>query len=389
MAITVHSVSPSYVVEAPSASEGVANHFISTSSSSSEAPVNTWLLLELREPPVPPGLRIVDPDSGAIGVDPNTLIVFDIYDQDEDIDGYDAYVDGAVAWDRFSGFQYPYNGTHSSVSNVAFDGYDGYRITIDKTFPYGFSDSVVVRAVVDDTADYHLDETWSFSITNGVAPQIANRDPAPGATSVDPDTVIVFDVYDQNGDIDSYDAYVEGALAWDSEAGLFIAPYDGPLSSVSSVIVDGYDGYHVLLQRTSDFVSYEPIEVRVRVKDSGGNLLDQTYGFRIRDYTGALFADIFPTPYSDNNPRNALIEFDVYDPDSGLDLATLRVYIDGNTAYDGYGFLPPYDGYGSEVMGPFLIDGYDGYHIAIQSTGDYPSGGTVHVDVIIDNEEGN
>jgi hypothetical protein len=72
------------------------------------------------------------------------------------------------------------------------------------------------------------------------------------------------------------------------------------------------------------------------------------------------------------NAGSALISFDILDPDSDIQVDTIEVFVRGAKAYDGITdtFFAPYDGPDS-YFGATIIDGYDGYHIDIDSYNSY------------------
>lgn len=95
------------------------------------------------------------------------------------------------------------------------------------------------------------------------------------------DTNISFNVLDDASGVvqNSIDAYVDGDLALSNST--FISPFDGPNSSISVVTIDGYDGYNVVLDRSSDFIFEGTKTVRVLANDAYGNTLDDTFTFDI------------------------------------------------------------------------------------------------------------
>jgi len=58
---------------------------------------------------------------------------------------------------------------------------------------------------------------------------------------------------------------------------------------------------------------------------------------------------------------------------------SIRVHVKGESAYDGYNFISPYNGASSSIT-PINVDGYDGYKIVIDSNEDYFNIITVNVE---------
>jgi hypothetical protein len=112
----------------------------------------------------------------------------------------------------------------------------------------------------------------------GNAPHIdpLTLDPMPETGGIRSDSSCLFDI------LDSYDLlpgtfefYVNGSQAYGGNA--WIAPYDGYVGRVS---IDGYDGYHVRIDRPT-LPASSRVDIRVVAADSQAGLLDQTYGFWI------------------------------------------------------------------------------------------------------------
>jgi len=123
--------------------------------------------------------------------------------------------------------------------------------------------------------------TYSFTITDYVAPFLRNRNPGVAEAGVEGDANIEFDLVDDASGVNvaTIDAYVDGILAF-SGPSTFIAPFDGPSSSISPTVVDGYNGFHLVLDRTSKFSGSSTITVRVSARDFFSNHLDESYFFR-------------------------------------------------------------------------------------------------------------
>jgi len=125
--------------------------------------------------------------------------------------------------------------------------------------------------------------TWTFTIVDTIDPWLNNAFPTGDAES---NTNISFNVLDDStGVVPSLiDAYFDGNLIF-SGPSTFISPFDGPNSSFSSITVDGYDGYRVVLDRTQDFRFSDTHIVRVTARDAYGNLLDESFTFTIPETT--------------------------------------------------------------------------------------------------------
>lgn len=107
-------------------------------------------------PSIPSGklirrILVITPDDIWAGLDDvgkNTLTKIDIYDTQSVVDPttIDAYINGVSVYSGVSG----YNGTSSSISATTVDGYNGYRLIIDKETSYSSGQSVSVQINAKD-----------------------------------------------------------------------------------------------------------------------------------------------------------------------------------------------------------------------------------------------
>jgi hypothetical protein len=330
----------------------------------------------------PPFLRNLDPAAGYAQAPVGTDIELEIADAGVGVnaDSVVLSVDSQLAWSARTaqaGF---------SVSETPLA--DGYRYVIDPDAVFPDFHWVTVDAYaldLDTVLPNVLDAYYQFRTGDSNPPFLIGLDPDEGTSGNPADGYVSLDIVDREGSTigTSIVVTVDGGTAYD---GAFHFPYDGSGSSFTSGTYDGYDGYRIVLDRISDFASYQLVEVRAIAEDALGNELDRTYAFRIEDYVGPVLANEFPANGSDEAAPSTLVSFDMYDPGSGIDLSTLRIVIDGMDAYDGYGFVSPFDGY---VTGPVLIDGYDGYHVDIQIDGYYQSARHIVVEIDVSDREGN
>jgi hypothetical protein len=226
--------------------------------------------------------------------------------------------------------------------------------------------------------------TWYFD--SGNPPFIESKDPTSGATNVDADTLISFDVVDAESyiRISEMDAYINGSDAYRSGIG-FVSPFDGPSSSVTLLpggSIDGYDAYRVIVDYTSNYIAGTYTTVRCRVDDYGWNELDESWTFSI---PGWYFETGNPPFIENKNPAagasgvavDTLITFDITDAETFVRVSGMDAYVNGLDAYRGsVGFVPPFNGSSSSIT--FLpggsSDGYDAYRVVIDSTSDYVAG---------------
>jgi len=135
--------------------------------------------------------------------------------------------------------------------------------------------------------------SWSFTIIDHSAPFLRNRVPDTSSFGNEIDTTIAVDILDGGVGVNlsTIDAYVDGVLAF-TGGSTFIAPFNGPLSALTDVCVDGYDGYSLVLDNTADFITSTEKAIRITTRDLNGNQLDETYNFRI-----GVSATVVASPY--------------------------------------------------------------------------------------------
>lgn len=229
---------------------------------------------------------------------------------------------------------------------------------------------------------------WFFETGN--PPYLNNEFPAAGSVDQPVDTLISVDIVDAESfvDLSTLDAYVNGADAYRIGLG-FVSPYDGPASAITPTIVDGYDAYNLILDRTTNFPTNTDITTRIIVDDYGTNTLDGYWTFRIGE--PPFIESYSPVPGAIDIFPNTSISFDIVDRGSGVQASTLDAYVNGADAYDGVsGFIFPYNGPSSSFS--FVpggsIEGYDAYQVVIDNLALYSEGSIVTTRVTGDDNYG-
>jgi hypothetical protein len=119
-------------------------------------------------PPTTPFLANPSPIDTATGIDGYTLFSVDILSENT-INFIDAYVNDFLAFSD-SVFYSPYDGPSSSLLPTSFGGYDGYRLTLDRTTLYPASTLETVRVISTDiTGGTALDDSYSFRTGTGIS----------------------------------------------------------------------------------------------------------------------------------------------------------------------------------------------------------------------------
>lgn len=209
-------------------------------------------------------------------------------------------------------------------------------------------------------------------------PFLANK--YPDSYGVSPNVSVSVNLLPLSGYINTntIDAYVDGSLAF-SGPSTFIVPYNGPSSSLAPISIDSYDGYHLVLDRATDFDIGTYHTVRITCQDSYGTSLDQSWPFSIHNMVESLdqgpyeitFDVTFSVPMNEDSdltgPANYVFndgaytrKIDILSP-TMVRLWTELVY--GENTYtvtvsnvtDSYGATIP-SGYNTASVSPFISD---------------------------------
>ena len=122
---------------------------------------------------------------------------------------------------------------------------------------------------------------FSFTTEDYEAPLLRNTSPSDGEGGISLDSLISLDVVDAGVGVDrsTIAIYVNGSQVFQGPS-TFIAPYNGPQSSISATSTGGYDGYNIVLDNTGNLSFATTYTVRVVAEDYENNSLDTTFSFK-------------------------------------------------------------------------------------------------------------
>jgi len=215
-------------------------------------------------------------------------------------------------------------------------------------------------------------------------PVLQNQNPAPNDTGVDPDTLIYLEVddLDEGIDLSSLKVWVQGSLAYRGDTGVFLAPFNGPSSSISLV----GSVYQVTLDRSSPFLEWETVSVQVYVRDLAGipNELDESYTFRTWDVTAPTTTPYSPTGAGQD--KQVLITCSLRDVGgSGVVQSTINATVQGFAAIVNGVFQPGFQGVSSAIT----ANGFNGFDVVIDRQADHPSSAAINVFITAQDVAGN
>ncbi|NOZ60263.1 MAG: hypothetical protein GXO74_01140 [Calditrichaeota bacterium] len=203
----------------------------------------------------------------------------------------------------------------------------GFFVTYNPSQPFQYGDTVPVDIFVKDKAGNKADSSYSFTVEpppETIPPRIVVYVPKPNATGVDPGTNIKIYTFDLETGIDSSTVQL----------------------SVDAAVIDHSEitftktsvGYFVDYQPASPFSYDSTVHVNFSVKDFARNVADTSYVFAVNSAPSPQPNDSIPpvieviTPLPDDHCVNDSTEIILFveDADTGVDLSTIELKINGN-----------------------------------------------------------
>lgn len=330
----------------------------------------------------PPEVQNFTPPHGSTQQDRNSVIEFDLVDDESGIDADTImiYIEGALAYNGFlDSFYAPFAGGLNTKTIIPY----GFHFVFDKQQSPAKFDSykeVEVRVVCYDNpwvgAPNPLDTTLSFRVEDYQAPQITSQSPL--GTGVNENTPISFrltDTGESGVDQSLIDVLVNGMAA--ISGGAFQPGWNG---TGSSIIVNAFGGYDIVIDKEDPWATYEWYTVNVTARDNENNLLTSAWTFQSRDWLGPLVVPVDPVAGQTNVVVESHIIVDIYDERGVKNDSILIRFDDGGgfiTAFQqGVGFAGGFNGPNSSFT---PITG--GYRLVIDLQSDLDYGTTYYVEV--------
>lgn len=164
--------------------------------------------------------------------------------------------------------------------------------------------------------------SFSFTVIDYISPFIENKSPYPNEPNLGSNFLIEFDLLDDVSGVDLSNTTI--SLDGDSvyNGTTFLYPFNGASSLVSSTVVDGYDGYHFVIDRVSEFPGSEMFTISVSSVDKKSNILNESWQFytrtRISNVQNGPYEITLDVTFSENmsgglsNPANYQFSGDMY-----------------------------------------------------------------------------
>jgi len=224
------------------------------------------------------------------------------------------------------------NGKHCVVGHPDFSGW------------YTVNGSIYVEDVAGNSDSFN----WSFDTEDVDPPFVLNN--LPTGLSEPVGTNVSFDIKDLASGVDLESLVVvigsDTVYDWDG-TGVpndgFKTGYRGPASNIGTIA----NGYHVVVDKETDFVELTAFLVVIDAMDIAGNPMttfNWSFTTRSSDVDPPYITDIYPVPGTGTAPTDTFISFWLRDDHSGVDVSTIYVEIDGVPAVIGSGIQSGFNG---------------------------------------------
>ena len=188
----------------------------------------------------------------------------------------DAYVDGVLAFYNETFFS-PFDGLDAYFGHIiTVDGYDGYKVKLDYTdIPWDSYQTVLMEVIAEDTYGFIGSDSWSFRTEDLYPPtyKLVSVFPPPASAWRSKNTLVKIDIYDTESGVDpsSVNVYVNSVHVYNGTTKTFISDFDGPQSSVTPALIDGYHGFKIVVDKKTPYRSGDVITAQIYAKDYEGN----------------------------------------------------------------------------------------------------------------------
>ncbi|MFC1651972.1 Ig-like domain-containing protein [Patescibacteria group bacterium] len=318
----------------------------------------------------PPYFTNMNPAPGQTNVPVDTNIYLEVLDNDIGVDQWsiDLTVEGVLVID--DGVAQP--GFTVAINPIA----NGFSLDYDPSADFGEEQQVDISVSASDLAVPANSNSYDYFFTTEdlIPPTTSNYNPAPGATGVLVDSNVSFDVSDLGSGVDiaTVSADVNGTLYTNGVPGF---SYVGDPSN-----------YTVTIDPASDFAYGATIPVTLYATDLAGNVMTPySYSFD----TETVSPDLDPPYVQNENPADGAINvsldsnvyFEVVDDDSGVDLSTVDLTVEGSLVIDDGVTQPGF----TVIVTPLA----NGYSFDYDPSVDFPSNDTINIAIDATDNDGN
>lgn len=286
---------------------------------------------------IAPTFANASPQSGAVNQAPGINISFQLDDNIAVVSNQIQVRIGSVYLIQNGAFQSGYSG------NITGNG-NGYDILINPAVDFGYSSNVIVSVTAKDARNNTLNTNWSFTIKNDdVAPTIANRTPAPGASGQLRNVTTRFYLNDDTHvSLSTIDVKINGSDAIK----------DGnQQSGYTTSIVSSNKGYWVTVNQNALYDYEQAVSVYVYCEDNSANPLSTSYSYSIKsDSVAPTLSAIDPVNNQTGVNKDKIITLTLSD-DASLNNSSVVIKLNGSLVLSNGTFSAPYAGPLSSMAG--------------------------------------
>ena len=271
-----------------------------------------------------------NPAKNATNIAIDTEIIVHVLDDETGVDSSTMVmtVEGETIYDGSNPASYP----HTIISGSRFD----YTVTYNPPLNFNFSQQVDVTITAQDLAvvpNVMAPDSYSFTCqSDTVIPYTSGFYPANGSINVPRDTEIIVHILDDETGVDRFSIVmtVEGETVYDGAT-----PGAYPNATISGSVTD----YTITYDPPFDFGYGLQVGVTVAAKDLAivPNVMPaESFFFTTqRDTIIPYTAEHNPAKSATNVPLNANIVVHIKDDESGVNLTSVKMIVEGYTVFDG------------------------------------------------------
>lgn len=257
----------------------------------------------------PPFLRGIHPAPNSDNVPVNTLISFDVLDDESGIN--EESIIFKVNDSTLSSQAY-------SLNSLSYGDTTGFQIQYDPENDFQYGQSIHVQFIAEDGSinSNELIKNYSFTCkSDTLAPELIEVFPKPDSLGF-PNTTLYFYFQDEQSGIDS---------------STFIL-------KLNDIIINSYQASYdknnmeIIYQLEEPFKSDTSLLINVKLDDFIGNYCDTTYSITIiQDKYDPYIFPIYPQPNSFNVNLNDTLKVDILDCGMGINQSTIEFKVNGES----------------------------------------------------------
>jgi len=333
--------------------------------------MESWNVLDIQPELNAPYIQNQNPAPGAIHISLSSLLELDILDDDLGVDPLSVIlsINGIKTW------QNDIEQPGFTVEKILIP--KGFRYIIDPDENLPENSTIGVRVQASDLAPLPntIDITSSFEtvIIDEYPPELTNQIPSPNETNVSIHSTIALDLIDLKTGVDASSVIIRmgSDVAWRNNA-----PESG-FSLSSKIAIPG--GYRYVICPDMPLPSITLITLSVEAEDHAyptPHSLNASYSFTTEDVQYApVFLNAVPKPGATDVSIHSNVAFDITDANNDLDLLSVKIVINSQTAWEHDAAQAGFSGIKNSV--------FWGYRYSIHPLVPFPLGALIFVEIYV------